>query len=219
MAGDCNRIMQDGARGFTILEILVVLIIASLTSVILMQGLTLILNLRNNYSDVIVDLDQEVVKRNLIRQPLEGLVPDFVDGDTIFSGTSQAIKGLTIQPLLRRPGRPIPFALRLQYDPRDTQNILYYQEDRDEPLVLAQWQGGEARFRYIGDAAGWNAVWPPEEPSNFGSTQIITDVKPPQLPELVYLETQSAQELDVGVSILTRRIRTPRDPMFSSSTN
>ena len=214
-----SQTCKHDEHGFTILEILVVLIIASLTSVILMQGLTLILNLRNNFSDVIVDLDQELVKRNLLRQPLEGLVPDFNDGDSIFSGTAQTIKGLTIQPLLRRPGRPIPFGLRLQYDQGETENTLYYQEDRDAPLVLAKWPGAEAHFRFIGDATGWSETWPPEETGNFGSAQIITDVKPPQLPELVYLETQSAQELDVGVSILTRRIRTPRDPVFSSTTN
>lgn len=211
--------LRDGAsicdRGFTLLEMLVVLVIVSLVSVVLMQGMSLILNLRNNLGDKVLDLDRAALKRSIIRLPLEGLTADFNDGEDVFSGTLKSVSGLTIQPLFRRGGRPIPFALTLEYDDRESLNSLAYREDHGEPVVLATWKGDEANFRYIGDANGWQPIWPPAETPILGVTSvIITDIRPPQLPELVYLDTHSADEPDYAVAIQSRRNRIPRDPVF-----
>lgn len=201
------------ARGFTLLEVLVVLIIVSLISAVLMQGMSMVLRVRDSFGERMTELDRASLQRSLIRGPLEGLVADFSDGEDVFLGTAGTVKGLTTQPLFRRSGRPIPFSLTLEFDGRGT-NTLYYREDRDAPIVLASWPGKQAYFRYIGDANGWVPKWPRGEEPVLGITSMILDVKPPQLPELIFLDTQADQELDYAVAIQGRRNRIPRDPMF-----
>lgn len=202
------------SSGFTLLEVLVVMMIVSLVSVVLMQGMSLILNLRDNLGDQMFDLDQTVLKRNLVRQPLQGLYADFDDELNIFSGQPTKISGLTIQPLLRRAGRPIPFSMTIEYDESLRSNTLVYREDQDEPLRIATWEGEPAFFRYIGDETGWADAWPPVGLSSAVIANVITEVRAPQLPELIFLNTGSKQELDYAVNIQTRRNRIPRDPVF-----
>lgn len=208
------RAQGRNTRGFTLLEVLVVLVIVSLISVVLMQGMGLILNLRDNLGDRMADLERAALQRSVIRLPLEGLVADFNDGESIFTGTAERISGLTIQPLFRRGGRPIPFALTLEYEEGKELNSLYYTEDQDERLLLASWSGKRAYFRYIGDPRGWVPSWPPGDAPVLGLTTIVADVRPPQLPELIFLDTQSELELDYAVAIQGRRNRIPRDPIF-----
>jgi len=43
---------------------------------------------------------------------------------------------------------------------------------------------------------------------------MIGEIRPPQLPELIYIETNSVQEPDFAVEVLGRRNRIPRDPIF-----
>ncbi|MSO97519.1 MAG: hypothetical protein EXR11_04765 [Rhodospirillaceae bacterium] len=200
------------ARGFTLLEVIVMLMVVSLVSVVLMQGMSLVLRLRTNLSDQMVDLDQMMLKRNYIRQPLQGLIGDFADGKSLFRGEPKRIAGLTTQPLFRRSGRPTAFALTLEFNARDNENILHYQESADDPVIIAQWEGDEALFKYIGIMGQWDDVWPrPEGPV---LSNVITDVKPPQLPEFIFLDTGSAAEIDYGIAITGKRNRMPRDPVF-----
>ncbi len=207
-------IRERTARGFTLLEVLVVLIIVSLVSVVLMQGMGLVLNLRDNLGDQMTDLDRASLQRSVIRLPLEGLTADFNDGENVFSGNADVVSGLTVQPLFRRAGRPVPFSLTLSYDESKRLNSLTYKEDKDEPLLMATWSGKQAYFRYIGGPEGWVASWPPPDTPVLGMSTVITDVRPPQLPELVFLDTQSDLELDYAVAIQGRRNRIPRDPVF-----
>jgi general secretion pathway protein J len=197
--------------GFTILEVLVVLIIVSLISVVLMQGLTLVLNLRNAFGDQMLELDRATVKRNLVQQPLRGLVPDFNDGEDQFVGTAASVSGLTLQPLYRRSGRATPFSLTLEYDESQRTNKLLYRENRNAPLEIAEWPGERAYFRFIGDANGWAEAWPPTDMMQ-AMPGVITDIRPPQLPELIYLVTGDTTEIDYAVAIGARRNRVPRDP-------
>jgi general secretion pathway protein J len=202
-------------RGFTLLEVLVVLVIASLVSVVLMQGLSLVLNLRDSFSDRLLDRDRAALERARVVLPLQGLTPDFADGTGKFLGTAEVVQGLTTQPLLRRAGRPIPFSLTLRYDDSKRANQLIYIEDEDEPIVLSAWVGGRSSFRYIGDTAGWSDVWPPPESAQplIGQT-LILDVRPSQLPELILLDTQSPDQTPFTVAVPSRRNRIPRDPIF-----
>ena len=71
-----SRDQNPTARGFTLLEVLVVLVITALVSVVLMQGMGLVLGLRDNLGDKLLELDQLSLERNRIILPLEGLVPD-----------------------------------------------------------------------------------------------------------------------------------------------
>ena len=66
-----SRDQNPTARGFTLLEVLVVLVITALVSVVLMQGMGLVLGLRDNLGDKLLELDQLSLERNRIILPLE----------------------------------------------------------------------------------------------------------------------------------------------------
>jgi prepilin-type N-terminal cleavage/methylation domain-containing protein len=197
-------------RGFTLLEVLVVLVITALVSAVLMQGMGLVLGLRDNLGEKLLDLDQLSLERNRVLLPLEGLVPDFDDGDDKFEGVEGRVSGLTLKPLLRREGRPTRFAINLLYDESSNLNTLVYQEGNDPVVTLSSWEGGQARFRYIGVDGEWVESWPQKSaPIQLG---VITEIRPPQLPDLILLDTQSSNVPDFAVAILARRMRMPRDP-------
>ena len=197
-------------RGFTLLEVLVVLVITALVSAVLMQGMGLVLGLRDNLGEKLLDLDQLSLERNRVTFPLEGVVPDFDDGEDLFKGVEGSVSGLTTKPLLRREGRPTRFAINLQYDAGSRLNTLVYQEGNDPVITLSSWEGGQARFRYIGVDGQWVESWPQESaPVQLG---VISEIRPPQLPELILLDTQSTEVPDFAVAILARRMRLPRDP-------
>jgi general secretion pathway protein J len=207
---------RRSAKGFTLLEAIVVMVITSLISVVLIQGLGMVLNLRGTFGDKMVGLDQNLIRRSMVTSPLEGLLGDFDDGEFIFRGNSQQIVGLTLRPLTRRSGRPQPFILEIAYDDSTRMNSLVYREARDQPIILAQWEGDLALFRYIGDDRGWLDQWPDNAPT-FNPGNVITDVRPPQLPELIYLQTNSLTEADFSVVVMGRRNRVPRDPPLMGS--
>ena len=199
-------------RGFTLLEVLVVLIIASLISVVLMQGLFLVLNLRDNLGDNLLDLDQTSLERSRALQPLEGLLPDFNDGQNQFKGTASTISGLTNKPLLRREGLPTPFSLSIKYDERRGLSTLVYQEVEDPAVVLTSWEGKGSRFRYIGNPGLWSESWPEE--SMVKPLGIIGELISSQLPELILIDPNSNDMPPVAVAILSQRVRMAREPPF-----
>jgi general secretion pathway protein J len=204
-----------GSRGFTLLEVLVVMVIVSLISAVLIQGLGLVLNVRDNFGAQLFDLDRTTLARSRVTAPMEGLVADFDDGENMFAGTPDSVSGLTVTPLLRRAGRPTPFALTIEYDAAKRMNTLLYREDKDPPIALHSWEGQKADFRFIGDTTGWAQIWPPASaPPMITSQVIMTDIRPPQLPELIVLDTQSAREPVFAVAVQARRNRVPRDPIF-----
>ncbi len=201
------------ARGFTLLEVITVLMIASLLSVVLMQGLSLVLNLRTSLGVFLFDLDKKLLARNRILEPLRGIVPDFNDGTHIFRGTSQQISGLTINPLFARPGRPTPFTISLSVEPREDIASVFYTEQDSEPILIASIPTEAVRFRFLGASGLWSEVWPNlNEPVELGA--IVGVARVIQIPKVIVLELNSQAEPDIAVALLAKPERPPRDPPF-----
>ena len=95
--------------GFTLFEVIVVLVITGLISVVLIQGLGLVLGVRTSVASKIIDLDQVVLHRNLVLEPLRGVVPDYPEHPYVFSGTAEQIQALTVRTLQERSGTPTGF--------------------------------------------------------------------------------------------------------------
>jgi general secretion pathway protein J len=156
-------------RGFTLLEILVVLMITSLVSAILFQGLGSILMVRSTVASTVLNLRDMVLQRNIIMDPIRGIIPDHIRGAHIFRGTGQAMTGLTIRPLGESAGAPRPFELTFVYDASSNVTQLVYQGDgKLGPQLVASWPGNRGRFVY-GDITGeWREVWPPPNATTRG---------------------------------------------------
>lgn len=148
-------------RGFTLLEVLVVLVITSLISVVLIQGFALILGARNSIQTKIVGLEQVVLKQNIFLEPLRGVLPDYPNRPHIFRGEEKVIRGLTVRSLQSRPGAPVGFSMTMNYDPRENETELIYQETGFSPETLGRWEGAEGTFQYRDQTGSWLETWPP----------------------------------------------------------
>jgi general secretion pathway protein J len=148
-------------RGFTLLEVLVVLVITSLISVVLIQGFALVLGARNSVQAKIVGLEQVVLKRNIFLEPLRGVLPDYPNQPNIFRGEEKEISGITVRSLQSRPGTPVSFVMTMSYDPQKDATNLTYQEEGFAPQVLGEWEGVEGAFRFRDRKGSWLDAWPP----------------------------------------------------------
>jgi prepilin-type N-terminal cleavage/methylation domain-containing protein len=201
------------ARGFTLLEVITVLIIASLLSVVLMQGLSLVLNLRTSLGAFLFDLDKKILARNRLIEPLRGIVPDFTEGNYVFKGNTQQLSGLTINPLFARAGRPTPFTLSVSVDARSDTASFFYTENTSDPVLIAILPSDEVRFKFMGGSGLWSDEWPNKnEPVEIGAVVGVQRVI--QLPKVIALDLNSVSEPDIAVAILAKPDRPPREPPF-----
>lgn len=151
----------SGGAGFTLLETLVVLVITALISVVLVQGMGLVLSARTSVESKLVDADQFILQRNVLLDPLRGVVPDYPDRPNIFSGQLRQVRGFTVKPLQERLGSPVGFTMAMDYDSGTDETFVTYRELGSEPLVVARWPGNVGGFYYRDRTGDWNEAWPP----------------------------------------------------------
>lgn len=155
-------------RGFTLGEMLVTLTLMSMIAVVLWQAMQQVARverlLQRSGASSQLDLVRREWVRSLIRAALEeqvGAPRQFVgDGQNLrlVSSESVALQGLA--------GRPVQ--LRIESDARgDRQRLLLVpvpdgeaRVDDPVPVELLNWQGSEARFRYLSPSGAWSDVWP-----------------------------------------------------------
>tara|TARA_B100000579_G_scaffold429815_1_gene442188 strand:- start:75 stop:695 length:621 start_codon:yes stop_codon:yes gene_type:complete len=147
-------------RGFTLLEVIVTLVIASLISVILMQSMSTMLNMRHKFSKGLIDLEKVSIQKSIITTPISGIFPDYNDGDNRFKGNSSSIRGLTLYPLQGTTGAPTAFGIDIIYDSTLGRSTLIYKEHGFETLEIARWNGNEGSFEYLGINGRWSKRWP-----------------------------------------------------------
>jgi len=169
---------QRTARGFTLLEVLVVLVITGLVSAMLIQGLGVMLTVRNSLAANILDLRSVILNRNIILQPLAGIIPDYVDKPHVFRGSRDTMQGLTIRSIDQQDGVPLPFRLFFQRDPRNGLSALIFQTEGLEAHVLGIWEGTSGSFAYRDVSGAWQENWPPPN-----------DEVAPQTPWLIQVST------------------------------
>lgn len=154
------RINRNQQRGFTLLEVIVVLMISSLIATILVQGLSLVLDTRFRVMGALTRIETEGLQTSIIVTPLRGLLPDHKDELGVFAGNTRQLKGLTLSPLHGTIGAPTPFAMILEHKTGDDETTLNYFENGYEPVELARWPGNVGEFSYVGRKGVWQNRWP-----------------------------------------------------------
>lgn len=187
---------SSGQRGFTLLEMLVVLILTGVITGILMQGLNQVFRLQTHFGRELFNTQQGQMYAEWFRQSVNGLMPDYNDGTHKFKGSQREFSGMTLSPLDMAAETLVPFVWRLRFDPKSGHTQLLYGVEDDAPAVLA-WRGNSGRFVYIDDNREAHDDWPPF----LG--------KWPQLPKAIYLESRSAEE----PRIIVAAPKGPEDPL------
>jgi prepilin-type N-terminal cleavage/methylation domain-containing protein len=188
---------QSSAAGFTLLEVIVVLVITALLSVVLIQGLGLVLAVRNTFAGKILDLDRTLIRRTLVMEPLRGIIPDYFNHAFVFSGASRQLRGLTIGTLQERAGTPTGFTMSLTYSTDRRETLVIYQEEGRDPVELMSWPDDVGAFSYRDISGDWLDAWPPDD-------------KATQTPWLIRLTTGKDETSTIIISVAGAHKRTPR---------
>jgi general secretion pathway protein J len=173
-------------RGFTLLEMLVVLIIVGFITSILFQALEQIYKLQSRFGVQLAESQQGSMYTDWFRQVVQGLQTDYANGKEMFKGSETEFAGVTTSPLSVEYGTPTAITLSLQYNNvEEVTELLYGTKGAaiDNRMKLSSWSGRKAiRFIYVDAKGDRHDTWPPP----FGIW--------PQLPNLILLQYQRDSE-------------------------
>lgn len=144
-------------RGFTLVEVLVVLAFTSLIAVLLLQMMTILLRGYDQAGRIQGQLAMDTMRFNWFRETI-GVMAASLDEEFAFRGSKYEITGFTMAPLLAESGT----LTRVSWTLRDNRDgkALWYQEWQHEPLLIGQWPDTEVSFAYRGQRSDWLDSWP-----------------------------------------------------------
>jgi len=125
----------------------------------LMQGLSIIYNLR---SRVLVQIDEQRVNRlreHLLVDLLSAITPDDPKADAVFAGDENGVYGLSLLSIQSDVGVPVQF--RLWVENADEQSRLLYQQHDLMEVVIGRWQSTYIQFTFIAENGKEYLTWPP----------------------------------------------------------
>lgn len=185
-----GRLVREQAvpRGFTLLEMLVVLILTGMISTLLFQALQQVFRLETHFGRELFISQEGEMYTEWFRQTVNGLVPDHPSGRNRFAGNGREIAGLTISPIDTMTGSLVPFAWHLRFDAGSGRTQLRYGTG-EKAMVVMEWPGNSGRFVFYDGKDQAHDSWPPA----LG--------KWPQLPKAVFLETMNPLDRRVVVAV------------------
>ena len=151
--------MKRQAAGFTLVEVLVVLVIGSLVSALLFQMLAQTYRLRSRFADQLAESQTGRMRADWLRQALRGLESLTQDAPSRFAGQPQRMQGLTSAPIDLRGSAKRDY--KLEWTQLGSGWALQY-ADGGVPWTL--WSAGTAGlpgFRYLDAQGGEHRQWPP----------------------------------------------------------
>lgn len=194
---------MDKTRGFTLIEMLVVLLITSMVVGLLFQAMSQLLVVQRRAGEIIAKSQQGVMIEDWFRLSLQGLQPDYDSGNHKFVGLQRQMKGLTTNPLTADYGTIVPFSWAIAYDAERQYSSLKYNDGRVETPVLT-WPGDSGRFVYVDSRGEAHDTWPPP-----------LGKKWTQLPAVIRFETKEVAGSDEGERwIIVAVPRGPQQPPF-----
>lgn len=189
--------------GFTLLEMLVVMVLTALVVGIAFEGLSRVADLRVRLARHLDGALDETVVASWFRASVSALQPDLDAAPDAFKGSATEMSGLTLQPVDQSPGAASAFAWRLAQESASGLTRLSYRGVDGTWREIAAWPGAGARFLYAGPDGEWRSEWPP--PLSGASVPLgqIVQRQRPQLPRFVSLDGgPGAEARSIAVSVL-----------------
>tara|TARA_R110002095_G_scaffold75244_1_gene64152 strand:+ start:1301 stop:1888 length:588 start_codon:yes stop_codon:yes gene_type:complete len=148
--------------GFTLLETLIALVIASLITLVLMDTLAAATGHARRIEQATRGYTARTLALIPVLRALNGAAPDYYDSEFVFTGDARTARGLTLASATGAGGELCPFEISIE--DRDGQIVLVYRE-QDAALFETALPAG-ARLAYRDPAGTEHEVWPPEEGFN-----------------------------------------------------
>ena len=168
--------------GFTLIEILVVLVIVGLISATLLYAFQRVLDARLRLSTFLDGSDTPNLVAGWFRDSVDGMMPDVKGGPDAFEGAVRTFTGLTVAPLNGMAGVPTRITWDIVYDDNTQRTYLRYRSASDQTLTIASWPEDRGGFHYCGPDLTCYDSWPPPK------------VKTDQVPALIRLDLVKGTE-------------------------
>ena len=160
------RLIGTHASGLTLLELLVVLVLASLLGVLVVQGTGFFLGRYETASRIGRSSSRAVLQQRWFVSTVRGMVPSLRD-DRRFEGEGGAFEGLTLRPLAAQSGRPTRVRWFIDTGSSEGSSVAYAEEGGVEWTVLTLPES-DVSFQYADSAGGWHDRWTTDPRSERG---------------------------------------------------
>lgn len=186
------------------LEVLVVLVLVSLTMTVLMQGVLYTLQLRAQFLTQQQRLREDFLPESWFRSSSAALATVKADSPEVFQGDRESFHGLSLMPLLSEPGVPVRIEWHLTSS--DGRQILqYHQENHQDVVAVFTWpEAVQANLGYSDGNGHWSERWPPVPTSGSQS--------PSQLPAALRLQIGDQERRSLWLVPIAGRRDPPVDP-------
>lgn len=155
--GAATRTAARRARGLTLIEMLVVLVLVSLLGTLLVQGGGFFLGQYATVKRVHRDATLAELRQHWFASTLQAMLPSKL-AVRRFAGDASAFEGVTLQALAAEPG--IPVRVRWSIRAESGAQAVLYEEGRAAPWTVLRSGDGALAFQYADSARQWHGRWP-----------------------------------------------------------
>ncbi len=154
------RIDRGTQVGFTLVEVLVVIVLVSMISALLLQMMTLSFRSFDQVTRIANESNVLRMRNQWFRNSISHLVAS-LDEQFGLVGDASTISGYSSAPLLDHSGKLTRVYWEVRRSGADSE--LWYREHAGSPMLIGKWAGGELKFSYRGLQSAWLDKWPTEE--------------------------------------------------------
>ena len=144
--------------GFTLLEMLVVIVLTALIMGLLMQVFFFVLQFRGTFLNQVENQRTALLRGSWFRQVVRHIEPVPLASNGAFRGSTDDLEGFTLSPLSTEFGLSTPFSLQIER--QSDRSVLRYREAAKLDWVLAEWNQAGMTFQYLDRAGRWVSQWP-----------------------------------------------------------
>ena len=159
MARTCRT--ASGQQGFTVLELIVVLVLTALLVTVVLGAFSALLRTQSSVGRVSSDLIGMISERERVMAVLNGVFPSYLDEAFQIEGDPSRFQAKTRTPLFGWPGLPTPISLTLERGDIAGEIHLVYEEAPFPAIVLMRLESEEAEFAFANERLQWSEQWPP----------------------------------------------------------
>ena len=186
-----SYLKKERQKGFTLMELLVVLVLISLLMTTLMQGLSYFLKIKERGSALVLIQQKTQMQEYWFKLLIQGLTPYQSFTKKKFEGKKTQLTGQVLTTLTSTPASIEDITLKLEQTP-ETIKLIY--TAGEYTWALGEWISNKAYLSYQDQQGDMHKLWPPK-----GSDDIA------QLPALIKLHITTPREnIDWFVSVAGR---------------
>ena len=176
----------NSEQGFSLFEVIVVLLIFSFVSVLTLDASSHLARVFNRLDALRQDIATERFSAEWLRSAVKSSVAvDRGDLNHVFFGTNRTLKGTTIQPVFGESGELSPFSLEIVA--AEAQTYIEYRQTGFEPIKLLR-QDEDMVFTYVNGRGVRFSDWPPEEGIRGMLPKMVTIESEEELLLKIYIE-------------------------------